>query len=35
MGELDPGRDSHAIVVVIIRPSIRLDRIWAVLSHAG
>ena len=35
MGELAPGRDSHAVVVVIVRPSIRLDRIWTVLGHMG
>jgi len=35
MGELAPGRDSHAIVVVIMHPSIRLDGIWTVLGHVG
>ena len=30
MGELDPGRDSHAIVVGIVRLSISLDMIWVV-----
>jgi len=33
MGELHP--DSHAIVVVIVHPSIRLDGIWTVLGHVG
>jgi len=35
MGELHPDRDSHAIVVVIMHPSIRLDGIWTVLGHVG
>jgi hypothetical protein len=35
MGELAPGCDSHVIVVGIVHLSIRLDGIWAVLSHAG
>jgi hypothetical protein len=30
-----PDRDSHTVVGVVVRPSIRLDVIWTVLSHAG
>ena len=32
--ELPPGRDSHIVVGVIVRLSIKLDGIWAVLSQA-
>ena len=35
MGELTPCCGPHIVVGVIVRPSIRLDGIWVVLSHTG